>query len=438
MSANDIEKRTAPFTNAGMGDTTFGRRPRIVIVGGGFGGLACAAALGGAPIDVTLIDRRNHNLFQPLLYQVATAILSPANISEPLRRSLGRHVNVSVIMAEMTGIDAVRKAVVLEGSEPVEYDQLVIATGSVDNYFGHDKWAEHAPGLKTNRQARAIREKLLFAFERAEVLLDPDERQAYLTCVVVGGGPTGVELAGAIAELGRFLIERDFKNLSADDLHIVLVEAGPRLLSGFDEKLSDYTLSRLQKTGVDVRLNTAVEAIGDRVVVAGGEEIECRCAIWGAGVKASPVASWLGIEPGRGGRIPVNPDLSLPGFEDIYLIGDVALSNDSSGKPLPALAQVAKQQGHYLGKALRAKAEGRSDAGPFRFHNRGITAVIGRNAAVFQFRRLKLTGRAAWFLWALVHVYLLVNFEKRLIVSVQWLWTFLTRQRNARLIDDRT
>ncbi|PRX10074.1 UNVERIFIED_ORG: NADH dehydrogenase [Martelella mediterranea] len=410
---------------------------RIAIVGGGFGGLACASKLGGAPVDVTLIDKRNHNLFQPLLYQIATAILSPADISEPLRRTLGKKRNIDVVMAEVVGIDADRKAVLTRDGAPVEYDTLVIATGSVDNYLGHDEWKPHAPGLKTNRDARQVRETLLLAFERAELTLDPDERHKLLTFVIVGGGPTGVELAGAIAELGVFLLRRDFRNIAPEELNIILLEAAPGILSGFDEKLSQYALRRLEARGVDVRVNTPVEAIAAEEVTAGGEKIPTACVIWGAGVRATPVAAWLGVEPQRGGRVAVAPDLSAIGFEDIYVLGDAAAVQGEGG-PFPALAQVAKQQGQYLGRKLRLSAEGKNDNSPFRFRNRGITAVIGRNAAVFQSGRFKLTGRLAWWLWAIVHVYLLVNFEKRLLVSVQWIWTFLTGQRNARLIDDRS
>ena len=413
------------------------RRHRVVIVGGGFGGLACASQLGGAEVDVTLVDRRNHNLFQPLLYQVATAILSPADISEPLRRTLSRHRNIEVMMAEVTGVDPARKAVITADGGPIEYDTLVLATGSVYNYFGHDEWKEFAPGLKTNREARLIRERLLLAFEMAEVTLDPKERRKHLTCVVVGGGPTGVEMAGAIAELGRFLMERDFHNLSRSDFHILLLEASDGLLAGFDPTLAAYATARLKEVGVDVRTKAPVERISDCAVVAGGETIDASTIVWGAGVTASPVARWLGVEPGRSGRVPVEANLSVKGLADVYVLGDAALGLDEKGSALPALAQVAKQQGIHLGKQLRKSLATGSRPEPFEFKSRGITAVVGRNAAVFQAGRFKLKGRPAWFLWAIVHVYLLVNFEKRLLVSVQWIWTYLTRQRNARLIDDR-
>ncbi|MCO6187834.1 NAD(P)/FAD-dependent oxidoreductase [Rhizobium sp. L1K21] len=439
MMISKTENEDFGAGEGGLSGALLQRPRRIVIVGGGFGGLACASALGGAKVNVTMVDRRNHNLFQPLLYQVATAILSPASISEPLRRTLGRHNNIHVVMAEVTGIDTVRKAVIAEDGAPIEYDTLVIATGSKDNYFGNDTWREFAPGLKSNRDARLIRERLLTLFERAELAENPEERRACLTSVIIGGGPTGVELAGAIAELGRFLIPRDFKNISIDELRIVLLEAAPGILSGFDKSLSDYAQKTLEKKGVEVRVNTPVEAIEDGGVTAGGERFETCCTIWGAGVKATPVAEWLGLEAGRGGRVPVEGDLSVKGLSDIYIVGDAALALDENGKPFPALAQVAKQQGRYLGKKLRAERHSRSRSDePFRFKNRGITAVIGRNAAIFEAGRLKLTGRTAWFLWAIVHVLLLVNFEKRFLVSTQWMWTFFTKQRNARLIDERS
>lgn len=410
-------------------------RRRIVILGGGFGGLGCARALGGSDADVVLIDRRNHNLFQPLLYQVATATLSPADISEPIRRALGRFSNIDVILAEVTDIDTERQAVIVDHGVPVEYDRLVIATGSVYNYFGNDDWRALAPGLKSNREARVIRERLLLTFERAELAIDPQERRALLTNVIIGGGPTGVEMAGAIAELGHFLIPRDFRNLAASEFRVILLEAAPQILAGFDPKLVDYVRERLAEIGVDVRTGTPVTGLSAGEVRTDRETIPTGCIVWGAGVAASPVAKWLGIEPGKGGRVPVEPDLQVRGLPGVYVIGDAALALDHKGDPLPALAQVAKQQGRYLGRILRHDRSGA--APPFRFHNRGMTAVIGRNAAIFESGRWKLKGRLAWFLWALVHVYLLVNFEKRMLVSIQWIWLYLTRQRDARLIDEQ-
>jgi NADH dehydrogenase len=409
---------------------------RVVIVGAGFGGLAVARELGNTEVDVTVIDRRNHNLFQPLLYQVATAALSPADISEPIRRTLGRYRNIKVMLAEVVGVDTAAKCVNLDYGSSVPYDQLVIATGSEYNYFGHEDWRAWAPGLKTIHEARLIRQRLLLAFEKAELSQDPEEKKALLTSVIIGGGPTGVEMAGAIAELGRFMITRDFRKLEPDHMRVILIEAGPKILAAFPDNLTAYARQALEKMGVEVMTGVAVEAISKDEVVAGSMRIRTGCVIWGAGVKASPAGRWLGIEGKAGGRIPVGPDLSVIGFPDVYAIGDTALGLAEDGKPLPALAQVAKQQGEYLGKTIRSGLLEGKPAKPFRFLNRGNTAVVGRNSAIFDFGRWTLKGWFAWLLWALVHVYLLVNFEKRLLVSIQWIWRYLTRQRGARLIDE--
>jgi NADH:ubiquinone reductase (H+-translocating) len=416
--------------------TDLKRPQRVVIIGAGFGGLAVARALGNTVLDVTVIDRRNHNLFQPLLYQVATAALSPADISEPIRRTLGRYHNIKVMLAEVTGIDTATRTVQFEKAPPVPYDRLIIATGSEYNYFGHDEWRALAPGLKTIHEARQIRHRLLLAFERAEVSQDHEEKKALLTSVIIGGGPTGVEMAGAIAELGRFMITRDFRRLAPEHFRVLLLEAGPRILAAFPEELTTYATRELDRMGVEVMTGRMVEDISDGIVIANGEAIRTANVIWGAGVKASPAAGWLGIEGKAGGRIPVDGDLRVAGHTDIFAIGDTALGVDGEGKPLPALAQVAKQQGQYLGKALRHELLEGTASSRFHFNNRGNTAVIGRNAAIFDFGRWRLKGRLAWLLWALVHVYLLVNFEKRLLVTIQWIWRYLTRQRGARLIDE--
>lgn len=412
-------------------------RARVVIVGGGFGGLACARELGGADIDVTLIDRRNHNLFQPLLYQVATAALSPADIAEPIRKTLGRHRNITVLLAEATGVDMQARAVLTDRLPPVPFDHLVIATGSDYNYFGNDDWRERAPGLKSIREARAIRQRLLTAFEEAEMAADEAAQRRLLTSVVIGGGPTGVEMAGAIAELGRFMVSRDFRNIGTDRVRVVLVEGGPRLLPAFPEPLAYYAADRLHRLGVEIQTDRMVEAISDDEVVAGGESIPAGTVVWAAGVKASPAAGWLEVETDKAGRIPVTPHLEVVGRDGVYALGDTALLEDeATGEPLPGLAQVAKQQGRWLGRFLRRRI-GRGELGaPFRFRNRGNTAVIGRNAAIFDFGWSRMKGRAAWFLWAIVHVLLLVSFEKRLLVSMQWIWRYLTRQRGTRLIDE--
>lgn len=410
-------------------------RAEVVILGGGFGGLACARELGRAGVDVLLVDRRNHNLFQPLLYQVATAALSPADISEPIRRTLGRHRSVRVMLGAVEKIDTAARQVALADGRRVGFGRLVIATGSEYTYFGHEDWPAHAPGLKSVHEARTIRQRLLLAFERAEVSDDPAVRQAAMTTVIVGGGPTGVEMAGAVSELGRDMVARDFRHLSPDLLRVVLVEAGPRLLASFPTELSDWTADVLRGRGVDIRLATRVEAIRDGMVVTSGEEIATGCIVWAAGVKASPAAAWLGVEAGPQGKLPVGADLRVVGQDGIFAMGDTA-HLEQDGQPLPALAQVAKQQGRWLGRALVADLSGQAAGGAFRFRNRGNTAVIGRNAAVFDFGRWRMKGRLAWFLWALVHVALLVNFEKRTLVTVQWLVRYATRQRGARLIDE--
>lgn len=409
--------------------------PRIVIVGGGFGGLACARALGNAPALVTVVDRRNHNLFQPLLYQVATAALSPADIAEPIRKTLGRFANMQMFMAEVTGVDA-EKRIVATNRGSLPYDYLVIATGSEYNYFGNDAWRQFAPGLKTIREARQIRQRLLSAFERAEWSADDAERRAFLTSVIIGGGPTGVEMAGAISELGRFMVARDFRHIPPADVRVILVEAGSRILAGFPESLSAYAQQYLDDIGVEVRLGSRVSSVLSDSVTIGEETIPAGTIIWGAGIRPSVAAAWLGLENVARGKIPVGPGLAVSGHPDIYCIGDTAECIGPDGKPLPALAQVAKQQGIYLGNALRRRMAGKQAGEPFRFHNRGNTAVIGRHAAIFDFGTWQMKGRLAWLLWAIVHVYLLVSFEKRLLVSLQWIWRYLTRQRGARIIDE--
>lgn len=410
-------------------------RPRVVIVGAGFGGLACAQALGGAPVRVTVVDRHNYHLFQPLLYQVATAALSPADIAEPIRRILHRHRNVEVRMGEVTGVDTAGRAVLLADGTRLPYDRLVIATGSVYSYFGHEaEWERHAPGLKTIENAREIRARLLQAFEAAEVCDDPAERDRLLTIVVVGGGPTGVEMAGSVAELARYTLSRDFRHIDPTRARILLVEAGPRILGTFPEELGAYAERALRDKGVQVMTGAMVERIEADGVVVGGRKIPAATMVWGAGVKASPAARWLGVEPAKGGRIAVEADLSVPGLPGVHALGDTALALGDDGAPLPGLAQVAKQQGEHLGAGLARELSGGAPVGPFRFRNRGNTAIVGRNAAVFDFGRRRLKGRLAWLLWAIVHVWLLVNFEKRLLVTVQWLWRWLTYQRGARLI----
>jgi NADH dehydrogenase len=413
---------------------TQAQRQHVVIVGAGFGGLACARALGGADIDVTVIDRNNYHLFVPLLYQVATAALSPADIAQPIRRMLARHANIQVLLRAVAGVDLAARDVVCVDGMRRHFDRLVLAPGSAYTYFGHDEWAPVAPGPRTIEDARLIRARLLLAFERAEACSDPAEQAALLTTVIVGGGPTGVEMAGSVAELARYSLRRDFRNIDPTRSRIILVEAGPRILNGFPEDLSKSAVAALERLGVTVRTNTKVEKIEPGAVTMGGEVVRAGCVVWGAGVKAAPVAEWLGVEADRAGRVSVRPNLEVEGLTGVYVIGDAARAAGADGQPLPALAQVAHQQGQYLGRALlRNMLEG-TPMPPFRFHNRGNTAVVGRDAAVFDFGRWHLKGRIGWLFWAIVHIYLLTGFDKRVLVATQWVWRYLTYQTGARLI----
>ncbi len=405
--------------------------PRVVIVGAGFGGLTAAKALSGAPFSVTVVDRRNYHLFQPLLYQVATAGLSPADIAAPIRGIL-RGSNASVHLAKVTGIDPKEQTVMTDrGTLP--YDHLIIATGARHAYFGHDEWESAAPGLKKIEDATEIRRRILIAFERAETETDETERRRLLTFVIVGGGATGVEMAGAIAELAKRALAADFRSIDPRDARIVLVEAGPRLLPAFDASLSEYAKKALEGLGAEVILNRAVTACDAFGVVVGGERIESRTVIWAAGVRASPAGKWLDAETDRAGRVIVNPDLSVPGYPNIFVIGDTALAKDENGAPLPGVGTVAKQQGKYVAKLLEYRARG-NVVPPFRYRDPGSMATIGRSRAVAQINGLKLTGLLAWLLWSLVHVYFLIGFRSRLVVLLSWAWSYLTFERGTRLI----
>ena len=408
--------------------------PHIVIVGAGFGGLACGKALGNAPARVTVIDRANYHLFVPLLYQVATAALSPADIARPIRSILGRYGNIDVVLGDVTAIDTNARMLTTSAGPIGPYDKLVVATGSRYSYFGHPEWAAHAKGPRSLEDARFIRTKLLTAFERADSTMDRAERDRLMTIIVVGGGPTGVEMAGSVAELARHALARDFRHIDPRQARILLVEAGPRLLSSFPQSLAEYAERALKKLGVTVMLGQPVENIGADGAMVGGRTISAGTVIWGAGIEAAPGVKMLGVPLDRAGRVSVGPDLSVPGLPGVYVLGDSAVVADEDGKPLPALAQVAAQQGEYLGRRLAAESRGRPLGKPFRFRNRGNTAIVGRNAAVFDFGQWQLKGRFAWFLWALVHVYLLVGFENRLQVVSHWLWSYLTYERGARLI----
>jgi NADH dehydrogenase len=407
---------------------------RVVVVGAGFAGIEVARGLGAAGIPVILIDRQNYHLFQPLLYQVATAALSPGDIAEPIRKMLRRYPGVEVVLGEGTGIDRDKRSVTLANGETIGYDRLVLATGATHSYFGHDEWEAAAPGLKTIEDARRIRSRLLLAFEQAEMSRDPAEQKRLMTIAVIGGGPTGVELAGSIAELARYTLAKDFHRIRAETATVLLLEAGDRILTAFPEALARYAQRRLERLGVTVRLRAPVERITANSVVAAGEEIGVGFVIWAAGVKASNTGQMLGVTTDRAGRIAVNADFSVPGLERVYVLGDLALAPDEQGHPLPGLAQVAKQEGQYLGRALARKIRSGADSPPFRFKNRGNTAIIGRHAAVFDFGWWRIRGWLAWSFWALIHVYLLVGFQHRLMVAIQWLWRYVTYERGSRLI----
>ena len=417
-----------------MSDSDAIRQPHVVIVGGGFGGMGCARTLGGAPVRVTVVDRNNYNLFSPLLYQVATAALSPADIAQPIRKLLKRQPLTDVMRAEVVGIDYAGKQVLLAGGKMLSYDRLVLACGSSYSYFGHDEWAGEAPAVKTIEDALRIRARLLTAYERAEVSQDPAEQAFLLSTIIVGGGPTGVEMAGAIADLTRFALKKDFRHIRADMAHITLIEAGPRLLAAFPESLAAHARKVLERHAVTVMTGEAVRGIERNSVRVGELTLKGGTLIWAAGVQASPAGRWLGVEVDRAGRLPVGADLSVTGHPDIYAIGDTAAAIGANGKPLPALAQVAKQQGLALGRALRANILQQKPMPAFHFHDRGNTAVISSGAAVYDFRGWHLSGFVGWAFWALIHVYLLTGFRNRILVATQWLWRLATFEPGARLI----
>lgn len=406
----------------------------VVIIGAGFAGVQVARGLGASGVSATLLDQHNYHLFQPLLYQVATAALSAADIAEPVRRMLRRYPSVEVVFGEMTGIDVAARSVALANGKSLSYDILVLAAGATHTYFGHEAWGEFAPSMKSVADAQKVKSRLLLSFEQAEMSDDPTERKRLTTFVVIGGGPSGVELAGAIAELARYTLAKDFHRIDTKSTTVLLLEAGPRILSAFPEELARYAQLKLVSLGVTVRTNCTVNDISRNSVVAGDETIPVGLAIWAAGVKASSVGKLLGVPTDKTGRVKVNRDLSVPGLSNVYALGDVALVFDATGKPLPGLAQVAKQEGFYLGRALVKQIRYGTASSDFEFHNRGNAAIIGRQAAVFDFGWSHLSGRLAWFLWALVHIYLLAGFQHRLLVALQWLWRYATYDHGARLI----
>ena len=406
---------------------------RVVIVGAGFGGLEAAHRLAGAPVGITLIDRRNHHLFQPLLYQVATASLATSEIAWPIRYLLRNRPDVTTLYATVTGVDAQAKRVLLDDGDGLPYDTLIVATGARHAYFGHDEWEPFAPGLKTLEDATTLRRRILVAFERAERETDPQRRAALLTFVIIGAGPTGVELAGTIAELAQDTLPPDFRNIDTHKTRVVLIEAGPRVLAGFPDDLSAYAQRSLQSIGVEVMLGQAVTECNADGVVYGGNRLDTKTIIWAAGVRASPAAEWLGAPADRAGRLQVLPDLTVPGHPDIFAIGDTVTINGPDGKPVPGIAPAAKQQGRYVADSIKARLSGGA-LSPFHYQHAGSLAQIGKRKAVIDFGRIKLRGTVAWWIWGIAHIYFLIGLRNRLSVAISWLWIHARDQRAARLI----
>ncbi len=409
---------------------------RVVVVGAGFGGLAVARGLKGAGLQVTVVDKQNHHLFQPLLYQVATAALSPADIAAPIRTILKAQRNVQVVLDEVVAVDVGDRAVRLASGRSLTYDVLVLATGARHSYFGHDAWSAHAPGLKTIDDATRLRRTVLLAMEHAETFREARSalRDEYLTFVVIGGGPTGVEMAGAIAELTRHAAAMDFRYITPRCVRIILIEAGPRLLAALPEALGREAQRALETLGVEVRLESRVSGIEDAAVTVGGQRIEAATIVWAAGVKASDAGRWLGAATDRAGRVGVEADLTVPGHPEIFVIGDTAAAVDRRGRTIPAIAPAAKQQGAFVARTLRRGAEGARKPRAFRYRHFGSLATIGRHKAVIDLGWMRLTGGLGWWFWSTAHLYFLVGFRSRLLVGMTWLWNYLTFERGARLI----
>ena len=407
-------------------------RPHIVIVGGGFAGLWATRALAGSDVRITLVDRRNHHLFQPLLYQVATAGLSSPDIAAPLRHILRKQRNVEVRLGEVIGLDKTARTVSLADGDALHYDYLLLASGATHAYFGHDEWSADAPGLKTLDDALAIRRRLLLAFERAEACEDPAEREAWLSFAVVGGGPTGVELAGTLAEIARHTLKREFRNIDPSQAKVRLVEAGPRVLASFPESLSEKARRQLHKLGVEVVTGTPVSAIDERGYTLGDRFVPARTVLWAAGVAASPLGALLDVPRDRAGRVPVQADLSVPGHPEIFVAGDLA-SVQQDGKPVPGVAPAAKQMGSHVARVIQARLAG-ATAPAFRYRDFGNLATIGRMAAVVDLHGLKISGLIAWWFWLAAHVFFLIGFRNRIIVLINWAWAYWSYQRHARII----
>ncbi|WP_322887019.1 NAD(P)/FAD-dependent oxidoreductase [Sinorhizobium medicae] len=412
-------------------------RHHVVVIGGGFGGLQLVNDLKRAPVRVTLIDRRNHHLFQPLLYQVATTVLATSEIAWPIRRLYRDRQEVTTLLGEVVGVDPSAAEVMLADGQSVPYDTLVLATGATHAYFGHDEWAPVAPGLKTLEDATTIRRRVLIAFEQAELEENPAERDALLTFTIIGAGPTGVELAGIIAEMAHRTLPGEFRRIDTRLARVVLVEAGPRILPAFSEKLSAYASRELEKLGVEVRTGTPVTNCTEEGVTIGESFVPSRTLVWAAGVQASPAAKWVGVEADRAGRAKVGPDLSAPDHPNIFIVGDTASVIQGDGKPVPGIAPAAKQQGAYVAQVIRCRLGGSPAPGPFRYRHQGSLATIGKRAAIIDFGRIKLKGSLAWWIWGIAHIYFLIGTRSRFAVAWSWLWTYLSGQHSARLITQK-
>jgi NADH dehydrogenase len=409
----------------------------VVVVGGGFGGLQLVNDLKGAGVRITLLDRRNHHLFQPLLYQVATTILSTSEIAWPIRQLYSDRPDVTTLLGEVSGVRTVANEVALRDGTTLRYDTLVLATGATHAYFGRDEWEPVAPGLKTLEDATTIRRRLLLAFERAETTTDPAVRDALLTFTIVGAGPTGVELAGIIADLAHKTLPPEFRNIDTRKTKVVLVEAGPRVLLGFAPELSAYAQNVLEDLGVEVRLGQPVTNCSADGVQIGEQFIASRTIVWAAGVQASPAAKWLAVAADRAGRVIVGKDLTAPGLPEIFVIGDTASVVQEDGAPVPGIAPAAKQQGSYAARVIRARVAGKAPPAPFRYRHQGSLATIGQSAAIVDFGRIKLKGWLAWWIWGIAHIYFLIGTRSRFAVAWSWLWIYLSGQHSARLITQK-